>query len=122
MKIVVTVTSPNLDSAIDPRFGRAGYFVVVDIETLEWSASPNPGVNASGGAGTLAAQYVADQGAQVAISGDFGPNAYNALNAAGVDMYLFGHVQTAREAIEHFKDGKLTLIGTPTSAQHHHRN
>jgi len=122
MKIVITATVPDLDSAIDPRFGRADHFVIVDVDTLEWSASPNPGVNALGGAGTLAAQFVAEQDVQVVISGDFGPNAYTALNAAGVDIYLFGHVRTVREAIEHFKDGKLTLIGTPTSAQHHHRN
>jgi predicted Fe-Mo cluster-binding NifX family protein len=120
MKIVVTATYPNLDSAIDSRFGRADYFVVVDVDTLEWRASPNPGVNASGGAGTLAAQYVSDQGAQAVVSGDFGPNAYSVLNTAGVDMYLIGHAQTVREAVEHFKDGKLTLIGKPTSAQHRH--
>jgi predicted Fe-Mo cluster-binding NifX family protein len=45
------------------------------------------------------------------VSGDFGPNAYSVLNTGGVDMYLFGHAQTVREAVEHFKDGKLTLIG-----------
>jgi len=49
---------------------------------------------ASGEVGTQAAQYIARQGAQAALSGDFGPNAYYALNAAGIAMYLLGASQT----------------------------
>jgi predicted Fe-Mo cluster-binding NifX family protein len=121
MKIVVTATSANLDSTIDSRFGRAAYFIVVDVNTLEWQAYPNPAVDASGGAGTQAAQYIANQGAHVAISGDFGPNAYSALNAAGVAMYLLGTSQTVREAVTQFKAGQLAQVGAPTSAGHHRR-
>lgn len=122
MKIAITATRPELDSDIDPRFGRANYFVIVDVDTLEWRASPNPGISASGGAGTQAAQFVTQQGARVVVSGDFGPNAYKALNAAGVDVYLFGHIQTVREVVVHFKEGKLTLVGTPTLTKHSHQS
>ena len=121
MKIVVTATSPNIDSEVDPRFGRGAYFIVVDPDTLEWQAHPNPGVSAPGGAGTLAAQFVANQNAGAVISGDFGPNAYNALNAAGVSMYLFGASRTVREAIERFKSGQLERVGAPTGPGHHRR-
>jgi predicted Fe-Mo cluster-binding NifX family protein len=121
MKIVVTATSANIDAAIDSRFGRAAYFIVVDVDTLEWQAYPNPAVSASGGAGTQAAQYIANQGAQAAISGDFGPNAYSALNAAGVAMYLLGASQMVREAVAQFKAGQLTQVGAPTSVGHHRR-
>ncbi len=107
MKIILTATSPNFDSEIEPRFGRAAYFVFVDVDTLEWQAHPNPGTSASGGAGTQAAQFLANKGAQAVISGDFGPNAYNALKAAGIDMYLLGASRTVREAVEHFKAGQL---------------
>jgi predicted Fe-Mo cluster-binding NifX family protein len=105
MKLILTTTSPNLDSDIDPRFGRGAYFLVVDPDTLEWQAHPNPGVGASSGAGTLAAQFVANQHAEVVISGDFGPNAYDALQAGGVAMYLFGACTTVQECIERFKAG-----------------
>jgi predicted Fe-Mo cluster-binding NifX family protein len=121
MKIILTATSPNFDSEIEPRFGRAAYFVFVDVDTLEWQAYPNPGASASGGAGTQAAQYIANQGAQAAVSGDFGPNAYNALNAAGIAMYLLGTSQTVREAVERFKDGQLAQVGAPASVGHHRR-
>ncbi len=104
---------------MDPRFGRGAYFLVVDTDTLEWQAHPNPGVGASGGAGTLAAQFVANQKAKAVISGDFGPNAYEALQAAGVAMYLFGTSRTGSEAVGRFKAGQLERVGAPTGLGHH---
>jgi predicted Fe-Mo cluster-binding NifX family protein len=121
MKIVVTAISPTFDSSTDMRFGRAAFFIVVNTDTLEWQAHPNPGVNASGGAGTQAAQYIANDGVQAVISGDFGPNAYSALNAAGIAMYLLGPSQTVREAVERFKAGQLAPVGAPTSMGHPRR-
>ena len=121
MKIILTATSPSIDSNIDGRFGRGTYLIVVDPDTLEWQAHPNPGVGATGGAGTLAAQFAANQHASSVISGDFGPNAYNALQAAGIAMYLFGAGTTVKEAIEHFKSGQLERVGSPTGQGHHSR-
>jgi predicted Fe-Mo cluster-binding NifX family protein len=121
MKIILTATSPSIDSNIDARFGRGAYLILVDPDTLEWQAHPNPGVGATGGAGTLAAQFVANQNASSVISGDFGPNAYNALQAAGIAMYLFGASTTVKEAIEHFKAKQLERLGSPTSHGHHAR-
>jgi len=119
MKIVISAISPDLDSVIDPRFGRAAYFVIVDTHTLEWQSYPNPGTNASSGAGTQAAQYIASLGAGVVVSGDFGPNAYNALDAADIAMYLLGTSQTVREAVENYKADQLALVNAPTAPGHH---
>ena len=121
MKIILTATSPSIDLNIDARFGRGAYFLVLDPDTLEWQAHPNPGVGAPGGAGTLAAQFVANQHAEAVISGDFGPNAYGALQAAGVAMYLFGASTTVKEAMEHFRAGQLEHVGAPTGQGHHPR-
>ena len=96
MKIILTAISPSIDSNVDQRFGRGAYFLIVDPDTLEWQAQPNPGVGAPGGAGTLAAQFASNQNVSSVISGDFGPNAYNALQAAGIAMYLFGASTTVR--------------------------
>jgi predicted Fe-Mo cluster-binding NifX family protein len=114
MKIVLTTTSPNLDSAIDPRFGRGAYLLLVDLNSMEWKATPNPGVNASGGAGIQAAQFVSDHKAEAVISGDFGPHAFEALKAAGIAMYVYGDCQTAQQAIERFKAGQLQEVGAAT--------
>jgi predicted Fe-Mo cluster-binding NifX family protein len=121
MKIILTATSPSIDSKVDMRFGRGAYLIVVDPDTLEWQAHPNSGVGAMGGAGTLAAQFAANQKAGAVISGDFGPNAYNALQAAGIAMYLFGASTTVKEAIEHFKERQLERVDAPTGQGHHWR-
>lgn len=121
MKIILTAISPSIDSNIDARFGRGAYFIVVDSDTMEWQAHANPGVGAAGGAGSLAAQFAANQKAEAIISGDFGPNAYNALQAAGIAMYLFGKSATVKEAIENFKTEQLERVGSPTGPGRHGR-
>lgn len=121
MKVILTTTSPDLDASVDPRFGRGAYFLVVDADTMAWQAHANPGVGASGGAGTLAAQFVANQKAEAVISGDFGPNAYSALQSAGVAMYLFGLSRTGREAVDRFKTRQLERVAAPTGEGHHPR-
>jgi predicted Fe-Mo cluster-binding NifX family protein len=121
MNIILTATSPNIDSNIDRRFGRGAYLIVVDPATLEWQAHPNPGVGASGGAGTLAAQFAANQHVSSVISGDFGPNAYNALQAADINMYLFGASTSVKDAIERYEKGQLERVGGPTGQGRHSR-
>jgi predicted Fe-Mo cluster-binding NifX family protein len=121
MKIILTAVSPGIDANVDGRFGRGAYFIVVDPDTLEWQAHPNPGVSASGGAGTLAAQFAANQHASAVISGDFGPNAYNALHAAGIAMYLFGASTTVRQAVARFQANQLDRVDEPTGQGHRPR-
>jgi predicted Fe-Mo cluster-binding NifX family protein len=122
MKIVLTTTQPDLDADLDRRFGRCAYLLVVDPHSLEWQAKPNAGSGAAGGAGVQTAQFVSAQQAQAVISGDFGPNAFEALQAAGVDMYQFGTCRTAREAVQHFLDGNLHKVELATRAEGHSKD
>jgi len=119
MKIIITASSPSIDADFDPRFGRGAYFLVIDTETMQWESFPNPGVNASGGAGTQAAQFVAEKMVEAVISGDFGPNASPALNAAGVSMFLNKTGGSIRALVERFKAGKLQQVSAPTASGHH---
>ena len=114
MKVIISTSSATIESEVDPRFGRGAYLLVVDPATLEFQAHRNPGVNASGGAGIQAAQFVVDHQADAVISGDYGPNAFDALNAANVPMYLFGATRTVRQAITQFNAGQLKRVGAPT--------
>lgn len=118
MKIVLTTQIPDLEAELDPRFGRGAYFLIVDPETLEWQSMPNPALNASGGAGIRAAQALTEAGCQAVVSGDFGPNAYEALSEAGIAMYLFGSCRTVREALERFNAGQLEQLSAPSRPGH----
>ena len=51
MKIAVTSVGKTLDSQVDPRFGRAACFIVVDTETMSFSVIENENVAAAGGVG-----------------------------------------------------------------------
>ena len=113
MKIAITITSPSLESEVDPRFGRGAYLLVIDPDTLEWQAFPNSGVNASGGAGIQAAQFLVDHQVDAAISGDFGPNAFDAQKAAGISMFLFGPCRTVGETIQRYQSGQLEPLAAP---------
>jgi predicted Fe-Mo cluster-binding NifX family protein len=119
MKLIITATAPEIEAPVDPRFGRGAFFIVVDNETMQWQAHENQGVGAAGGAGSQAAQFVAQQGANAVISGDFGPNAHLALAAAEIQMYLFGQSKTVWEAVANFSAGVLQPVRAPTGAGHH---
>ena len=109
MKIAVTSTGSDLDSEVDPRFGRAAYILIVDTETLDFEVLDNKeNVNALRGAGIQAACAVSDKRADVLLTGFCGPNAFKALKAAkiGVANDASGSV---RNAVKAHLDGSLPL-------------
>jgi len=117
MKIVVTASGPDLDSPVDPRFGRCQYFVFVDPDTLQFEAIGNENVMAGGGAGIQSAQFVANKGAEAVITGNVGPNASTTLGAAGMKIFL-GATGTVREAVQMFKSGQLQEASGPSVQAH----
>jgi predicted Fe-Mo cluster-binding NifX family protein len=107
MKIAITATDKNMSGNVDPRFGRAKYFMVVDTESDEWAAHDNAqNLNAAQGAGIQSGETVARLGAQAVVSGNVGPKAFRILNAAGIKVYLCGE-GTVTEAVRRFKAGEL---------------
>jgi predicted Fe-Mo cluster-binding NifX family protein len=105
MKIAVTSTGPEMDSAVDERFGRARYFLVVDLDTENIQSIDNTtNVEATQGAGIQAAQEVVRQGAQWILTGHVGPKAFQALNTAGISIGT-GAAGTVRETVERFRAG-----------------
>lgn len=103
MKLIISAQNSLLESPIDRRFGRSPWLILVDTDTKEWKAYQNPGASQSGGAGVAAAQFVIDQAADVVISGDFGPNAVRAFQAAKIEMRLLTeNVGTVQDAVDHF--------------------
>ncbi len=112
MIIVISSQKPEPDSPVDPRFGRAQYFVTLDTDSQKWDSYPNPAVRQSGGAGVAAAQFVIDKKVDVVLSGDFGPNASRALTGANIQMAMFTpEVDTVQSAVELFNQGKLKRFG-----------
>jgi len=112
-KICITSEGDNLDSNIDPRFGRCQYFIIVDTETLAFEAIQNPNIDSMGGAGIQSGQFIAEKKVKVVITGNVGPNAFQTLQAAGVDV-ITGLSGAVKDAIEKYKKGELKSTQGPS--------
>ncbi len=117
MKICVTATDKNINAALDPRFGRCPYFVIVDPDTMEFKAFDNTAASASGGAGIQAAQSISDKGIDVLLTGSVGPNAFPILSAAGIKV-MTGASGSVEDAIRQYKEGNLQETSAPTAEAH----
>lgn len=118
MKIAITSRGTDLDSPVDPRFGRAAYVIIVDPETLEFETLDNKeNVNAFKGAGIQAATMISDKGVKVLLTGYCGPNAFTTLEAAGIKVAadIDG---TVRDAVDAFNRGGLAYADAATVDGH----
>ena len=109
MKIAVTSQGTNLDSQVDPRFGRAAYILIVDTETFEFEVLDNKeNANALKGAGIQAASMVSDKSVKALLTGYCGPKAFMTLEAAKIRVA--NEIEgTVRDAVKSFNEGKLTF-------------
>jgi predicted Fe-Mo cluster-binding NifX family protein len=117
LKIAISAAGPSLDAEVDPRFGRCQYFLIVDPDTMEFEAIENTSGMASGGAGIASAQTVAGKGVQVVLTGHCGPNAYQTLSAAGIQVIteVSGKV---KDAVEGHKSGQYKGSSGPSVSAH----
>ena len=113
-KIAVSSEGPTLDDAVDPRFGRAGGFVVVDLPDMRISYIDNGASQTmSMGAGIETAERVARAGVEVVLSGYVGPKAFEALTAAGIKVCQNVEGISVGEAVERFRKGEYPYADAP---------
>lgn len=113
-KIAVSSEGPTLDDAVDPRFGRAGGFVVVDLPDMRISYIDNGASQTmSMGAGIETAERVARAGVEVVLSGYVGPKAFEALTAAGIKVCQNVEGISVGEAVERFRKGEYPFADAP---------
>ncbi len=109
-KIAVTSEGPSLDDQIDPRFGRAAGFVVVDLESMGTQYLDNGGSQVlAQGAGIQAAELIARAGVSCLLTGFVGPKAFRVLAAAGIKVAQNLEGLTVRQAVERFKSGQVEM-------------
>jgi len=119
MKIAITAKEPKLEAEVDPRFGRAAYFIIVETDGEDYEVIENPNVNSASGAGIQSARLVVDKGVKALLTGSCGPKAYDVLEAAGVSVYV-RTTGTVTEAIEGFKSGQMLPTDGPDVPAHTH--
>ena len=113
MKICVTSQGNALDSGVDPRFGRCQYFIIVDTETLKFEAVKNPNIDTTGGAGIQSGQLMAGKGVKAVLTGNIGPNAFQTLQAAGIDV-ITGISGKVKDAIKKYTKSEFKPTQGPS--------
>lgn len=107
MKIALTTSGKDLDSPLDPSFGRAQNFLIHDTESQTFVIISNEqNLNAAQGAGIQAGQTIAKAGAQALITGHCGPKAFRVLEAARIKVFNT-NAPTVAEALARYRAGEL---------------
>jgi predicted Fe-Mo cluster-binding NifX family protein len=117
MKIAVTSSGPELQSEVDPRFGRCLFFIIYDMENDQFEAIENSNIRGMGGVGVQSGQIMADKGVEVVITGNCGPNAFRTINAAGVQL-ITGASGTVESVIQEYKKGNLKAVDQSNTGPH----
>jgi len=117
MRIAISATGTGLADQVDPRFGRCGHFVIFDLDTMKHEALDNSSATAGGGAGVAAVQMVVNKGVGAVLMGNCGPNAYEVLSAAGIQV-MTGISGTVQEAIEGYRAGRFLPSPQPNVKAH----
>jgi predicted Fe-Mo cluster-binding NifX family protein len=108
-----------LDQAVDPRFGRAAGFMIVDAADMSFQYLDNGGSQTMAqGAGIQAAEAVVRSGAEVVLTGFVGPKAFRALQAAGIQIgQNLDHMKVV-EAVQAYLESRTTTAQAPNSGGH----
>ncbi|MHB9940629.1 diguanylate cyclase [Clostridium sporogenes] len=117
MKIAISATGKTMENLLDMRFGRCEYFQIHDTESKEVKILENEGQNASGGAGIVASNQLIDEKIDVIITGNFGPNAFEIIEKAGVKAYKCESISIT-SVIEKYNKGELEQISMSGPAHH----
>ncbi|MCT4686014.1 NifB/NifX family molybdenum-iron cluster-binding protein [Vallitalea sp.] len=112
MKVCISSTVDSINGLTDGRFGRCPFYAIYDDETKEYEFVENEGAKAAQGAGIKAAQIVVDNGVDIVITGNLGPNAIRVLQAGNIKIFkMLG--DNIKEQIEYYNEGKLISIDKP---------
>ena len=118
-KIAVSSEGPDMDARVDPRFGRAAGFMIIDPDTMAFEYVDNGSSQVMAqGAGIQAAEIVAATGARILLTGFVGPKAFQALNAAGITIGQNVDNLTVRQAVQRFQAGDVPVADAPNSRGH----
>ena len=121
---IIAVTSQGnggLNAMVDPRFGRCASFTFVTIANGKINSVNvvnNAARMAGGGAGIQSAQAVGDNGTNVILTGNVGPDAYQGLNSLSLEIYTGLSGMTVEAAVNKYLSGSLQSVGDATVGSH----
>ncbi|MBN2126132.1 MAG: NifB/NifX family molybdenum-iron cluster-binding protein [Deltaproteobacteria bacterium] len=118
MRVAVTTLGEDLDSEVDPRFGRAKQFIIVDMETMSYDLVSNTqSLNLPQGAGIQAAQNILPFKPKALLTGNCGPKAFKVLQAAGIEVVV-GVKGKIRDVLKAYAENRYEPARDPNVEGH----
>ncbi|MFX1513896.1 MAG: NifB/NifX family molybdenum-iron cluster-binding protein [Promethearchaeota archaeon] len=117
MKVLVTSSSQSLNGPIDPRFGRCPFFLVFELPSHTPHVIPNQSEKVMHRIGITVAQKICLQGIKTVITGNIGPNAFQVLSSAGIQVFTTSPT-SVKKALEKFERNELILLDAPSGPSH----
>ena len=102
MKIAVSADGSDLNAKVATRFNIAKYLLIIDLDTGEHEAVPNPFTTGQHGAGVQAIVLAVSRGARVILTGYTSPAVANQFKSSDIEI-ITGMAGTVRDAIEQYK-------------------
>ncbi len=118
MKIAVASKGKGLKARIDDRFGRADYFVVVDLENMVETTIENTAKDEASGAGGRAVRSLANEGVEVIVAPELGPKAITAVKAFEMKVYKRVGFEVVEDAVKGYQEGRLEEMKITTVEEH----
>ncbi len=109
MRIAFAINEDKgLDSLISERFGRAPYFLIVevsnDFKIVNYEVVENPGAKVMGGAASKASQLLASKSVSAVVAGNFGPHAMSVLPALNIKAIALPPSIKVKDAISRLRE------------------
>lgn len=113
MKIGISSVGRDMNSLIDPRFGRCTYFMIFQTDDDSFEVIENAHKSLGGGAGIQSAGFLRSKDVKAVLTGNCGPNAMNVFSEADIQVFT-GQAGIIKDIIAKFKRGELTASAGPT--------
>ncbi|MGD1819472.1 MAG: NifB/NifX family molybdenum-iron cluster-binding protein [Pleomorphochaeta sp.] len=119
MKIAIATVEKDLSKNINQTFGRAPYFAIYNSEDNSVEFLDNEAINAPGGAGIKASQFLVDKGIDAIIGFRLGENALKVLRGADVELFAANSDKSIKENIDLLLENQLESLVDIHSGYHH---
>ena len=106
MKIAISADGADLEARVAHRFGTARYLVIVDLDSGDFEAAPNPGASAQRGAGMQAVVLAISKGVKTLLTGWCSPAIRQQLTTNGIEV-ISGLSGTVGELVDKYRKGEF---------------
>ncbi|EHO77304.1 NifB/NifX family molybdenum-iron cluster-binding protein [Fusobacterium ulcerans] len=107
MKIAIALEENKYESQVDKRFGRAAYFLIIDIETKKYKIVENEAKNEVSGAGLKVIRNLIAWKVDEIVAEEVGPKAVMLIKELEIPIYKLGNINKVEEVLKAYNQKKL---------------